>query len=94
MRPLVPLSLLLVVAACADQTVTASASNSTTPLAVDLGGSSRVSHVAGAAGEGEGYGAVQRPAQPSQAVDHSQMDHSQMGHSMMNHAPIPASGGQ
>jgi hypothetical protein len=91
MRMLAPLSLLLVAAACADQTVTASASNSTTPLAVDLGGSSRVSRVAGVAGEGEGYGAAQQPAQPAPAVDHSPMDHSAMNHGGPS---TPAAGGR
>jgi hypothetical protein len=56
------LALTLFVAACADQGSTASLSNSSAPAVVDLGGSSRVPHVAGAAGEGEGYGAAQQPS--------------------------------
>lgn len=48
-------SLLLVVAACADQAATAAAPLASAPLAVDLGGSARISRIAGTAGEGEGY---------------------------------------
>jgi Cu(I)/Ag(I) efflux system periplasmic protein CusF len=98
-------SLLLLVAACAEPTATVAApSPGSAPLAVDLGGSSRITRVAAAAGEGEGYGAV-RPAVP--AVDHAAMGHgmvdqSQMDHSKMDHgamsgmspAPAPAAAPQ
>ncbi len=52
-------SLLLVVAACADQATTASTRPGSAPLAVDLGGSTRIPHIAGTAGEGEGYDTMQ-----------------------------------
>jgi hypothetical protein len=60
MRSLMLLSPLLLLAACADQGAIAG----TAPLAVDLGGSSRVPSIAGRAGEGEGYDAVQPASQP------------------------------
>jgi hypothetical protein len=59
-------SLLLLLAACADQRV--APPSVSVPEAVDLGGSSRVPHVAGRAGEGEGYGTA-APA----STDHASM---------------------
>jgi len=59
-RVLFATSVLLLLAACADQSVVASAppAGSAVP-AVDLGGSSRIPRIANRAGEGEGYGTVQ-----------------------------------
>lgn len=68
-HPVLASSLLLVLAACASLGLTASAlPPGSAPLALDLGGSSRVPGVAGRAGEGEGYGTIQ-PA----SIDHSSM---------------------
>src|SRR5262245_56715950 len=97
-------SLLLLLAACADQvaTVVAPRSNSA-PVAVDLGGSSRIARIAGSAAEGEGYGTVQ--ASPAAHASMTGMahetaaaaskpstpavDHSKMDHSAMGHGPTP-----
>lgn len=50
----------LLLAGCADQrAVTGVSLSNSAPLAVDLGGSSRIPYVASRAGEGEGYGTVQ-----------------------------------
>lgn len=65
-RSLLGSSLLLLLAACADQRV--APSSVSVPEAVDLGGSSRVPHVAGRAGEGEGYGTA-----PPASTDHASM---------------------
>ena len=89
-------SLLLVLAACADQAATvAGPSPGSAPLAVDLGGSSRIARIAASAGEGEGYGMV--PAIATTQVDDSQMDHSKMDHGSMpgmSTAPAPAAAPQ
>jgi Cu(I)/Ag(I) efflux system periplasmic protein CusF len=83
-------SLLILLAACADQGATAAApSPGSALLAVDLGGSSRISRIAGRPGEGEGYDVAQAvapaPVPARSENDHSQMDHSQMDHSQMGH---------
>lgn len=66
-RLLLGSSLLLLAAACADRPATASAASpGSAALAVDLGGSSRISRIAGTAGEGEGYDMVRAvPAAPA-----------------------------
>lgn len=59
-RPIFAISFLLLLAACAERTAVAVAPPSgSVPVAVDLGGSSRIPHAAGLAGEGEGYRTVQ-----------------------------------
>ncbi len=68
-------SLLILLAACADQTASAAApSPGSAPAAVDLGGSSRIPRSVASAGEGEGYGM----APPVAPMDHSKMDHGSM----------------
>lgn len=62
MRTVLVLSPLLLLAACAEPAGIAPGS---APIAVDLGSSSRVSHIAGHAGEGEGYDAFRPPSQPT-----------------------------
>jgi Cu/Ag efflux protein CusF len=104
-RLLLSSSLLLVVAGCGDQVATAAVpSPSSAPVAVDLGGSSRIPRIAASAGEGEGYGTVQAvPAartsmaamnyEPSASVAKAStppMDHSAMDHSKMDHGSMPA----
>jgi hypothetical protein len=72
-------SLLVLLAACADRAApVATPLPGSAPLAVDLGGSSRIPRIAASAGEGEGYGTMPPVAQ----MDHSKMDHSKMGHDM------------
>lgn len=94
-RCLFGISSLLLLAACAGQrTDMAALTSASAPLAVDLGRSSRIPHIAGVAGEGEGYGTVQ-PASTGHAsmagashdagkpMPHRSMpgaDHSAMGH--------------
>jgi len=79
------LPLLLLVAACAQPTATVAApSAGSAPLAVDLGGSSRVARIPASAGEGEGYGMA--PVLAASPVDHGQIDHSKMDHAQ---APAP-----
>lgn len=89
LRSLFGASVLLLLAACADQrAVTAAPASDSALVAVDLGGSSRIPHIAGLAGEGEGYGTVQPTS-----TDHASMagkpmaqtsmpgtDHSAMGY--------------
>ena len=65
MRSLLLLSALLLLAACADQGMTAGPYTGSAPAAVDLGSSSRVPHIVGQAGEGEGYGSAQQLNQPT-----------------------------
>jgi hypothetical protein len=94
-RSLLGISFLLLLAACADQrAVTAVPSSGPVPEAVDLGGSSRVPHVAGLAGEGEGYGPAQsastdyapmpgmgrEASKPAAQTSMPGMDHSTMDH--------------
>lgn len=69
---------LLLLAACADQSAVAAApaAGSAAP-AVDLGGSSRIPRLAGRAGEGEGYGAIQTASTDASMPG---MDHGAMGH--------------
>jgi Cu/Ag efflux protein CusF len=94
-RALFATSLLLLLAACADQNAVASPppAGSAAP-AVDLGGSSRIPRIAGRAGEGEGYGTIQpastdHASMPGMSHDVGKpmaqtsmpgMDHSAMGH--------------
>lgn len=60
LRSLFGTFLLLLLAACVDQRAgTGVPAPDSAPLAVDLGRSSRTPHIAGRAGEGEGYGTVQ-----------------------------------
>lgn len=94
-HPLFVSPFLLLLAACAGQgAVAAPPPSGSGAVAVDLGGSSRVPHIAGLAGEGEGYGKVQpamahasmgamaegKPMGKASAlkVDHSAMDHHSM----------------
>lgn len=96
-------SLLLLLAACAEQIGTATPpSPGSAPLAVDLGGSSRISRIAGRPGEGEGYDAVQAaaPAHGSMAAmaheatasmpkaSVTTADHGSMGHGQMDHSKM------
>lgn len=96
--------LLLLVTACADPSVTAAApSTESAPLAVDLGASSRISRIAGAPGEGEGYDAMRSaPASPDAmaGMAHANAaplvkasapaaDHANMDHSSMGHGAMP-----
>lgn len=103
MRLILSGSLLLLLAACTEPTATAAApSPGSAPLAVDLGGSSRIARIAASAGEGEGYGMV-----PAVASAHTTMagmthdtaapvaksaapavDHSTMDHSKMDHGAV------
>lgn len=70
---------LLVLAACAEPAATVAApSPGSAPLAVDLGGSSRIARIPASAGEGEGYGMA--------PVDHAHMDHNKMDHAQ---SPAP-----
>jgi len=70
---------LLVLAACAEPAATVAApSPGSAPLAVDLGGSSRIARIPASAGEGEGYGMA--PVLAAPPVDHGQMDHSKTDH--------------
>ncbi|MGZ5901799.1 MAG: copper-binding protein [Reyranella sp.] len=86
---------LLLLAACAGPNAVASAPTAGSAVpAVDLGGSSRIPHVAGRAGEGEGYGTIQpastdHASMPGMSHDVGKpmgqpsmpgMDHSAMGH--------------
>lgn len=97
-------SLLLLVTACADHSVTAAAPlTESAPLAVDLGASSRISRIAGAPGEGEGYDAMRSvPASPGAmaGMAHANAaplvkasapaaDHANMDHSSMGHGAMP-----
>ena len=77
-------ALLLVVAACADQATTASTPSASAPLAVDLGSSTRISRIAGTAGEGEGYNSMQ--AGPAAHASMAGMSH-QAGAPMAASAP-------
>lgn len=94
-RCLFGISSLLLLAACVGQgAVTAAPTSATASLAVDLGSSSRIPHIAGVAGEGEGYGAVQAAStghasmagtshdagKPMAHTSMPGMDHSEMGH--------------
>jgi hypothetical protein len=99
-RPLAASSLLLVLAACADQgAVGATPAVGSAPLAVDLGASSRIPRIAGLAGEGEGYGTLQptptahaaMPAMPhdSAAPMAKQPSMPAMDHSGMDHSSMP-----
>lgn len=83
-RLIVAGALLLVVAACADQATTASTPSASAPLAVDLGSSTRISRIAGTAGEGEGYNAMQ--AGPAAHASMAGMTH-RAGASMAGSAP-------
>jgi Cu(I)/Ag(I) efflux system periplasmic protein CusF len=91
-------SLLLLLAACAQPTATIAAPQpGSAPLAVDLGGSSRIPRITTSAGEGEGYGVA--PAVAAAPVDHSRMDHSKMDHGAVSgtnqsQAPAPATAPQ
>src|SRR5262245_52986911 len=92
MRSPAVLSLLLLLAACADQGAVAVApSPGSAPAAVDLGGSSRIPRVAGRAGEGEGYGTMQMAATTHASMapmgkesSMPAMDHGAMGHGSMS----------
>lgn len=99
-RCLFGISSLLLLAACADQrAVMAAPTSASAPLAVDLGNSSRIPHIAGVAGEGEGYGTVQ-PASTGHAstagTSHDAgkpMAHTSMpgtDHSAMVHGSTPS----
>lgn len=99
-RLLASSSLLFVLTACGDQLATAAApSPGAAPVAVDLGGSSRIPRIAGSSGEGEGYGSVQAVAAAPMAkasmpaADHSAMDHSKMDHGSMPTSSGPAAAG-
>ncbi len=77
-------SLLLLLAACADQrAVTATPTSASAALAVDLGGSSRIPHIAGVAGEGEGYGTVQPPSTGNASTAGTGHDAGKMAHTSM-----------
>ncbi len=103
-RLLLGSSLLLLAAACADRAATATApSPDSAALAVDLGGSSRITRIAGTAGEGEGYDTVRAgPAVPAAMASMAHpgaaptvkasaqaADHGSMDHSKMDHGTPP-----
>ncbi|MBI2736863.1 MAG: copper-binding protein [Rhodospirillales bacterium] len=78
---------LFLLAACADQVVTAAApSQGSAALAVDLGGSSRISRISGKAGEGEGYDTM--PVVPAAHGSMAGMAHETAA--PMAKAPVPA----
>src|SRR5436190_13945376 len=93
-------SLIFLVAACAGQVGTTTAPTAeSAPLAVDLGGSSRIWRIAGAPGEGEGYdsiqpshastdGMVHQATAPAAGASAPAVDHKAMGHGAVSQVPM------
>jgi Cu/Ag efflux protein CusF len=91
---------LLMLAACADQSVVAAASPpGSAPAAADLGGSSRIPHIAALAGEGEGYGTIQPASASHASMPGMSRDAGKpmaeppmpgMDHGAMGHGPAPS----
>lgn len=97
LRPLIAGLSLLVLAACAEAGPVGGAPPAgAAPIALDLGGSSRIRHIAGAAGEGEGYGTPRAPAAPEHAsmpgMDHGSHAAPQPAATNANHAGMPGMG--
>ncbi len=61
-------------------------------IGIDLGSSARVRHVAGLAGEGEGFGRTEPGATPAAHGSMPGMSHGSMGGMEMDHGAMPSTG--
>src|SRR6266567_3775421 len=76
--------------ACVEPAPAAADATSLAPnIGIDLGSSARVRHVAGLAGEGEGFGRTEPGAIPAAHGSMPGMSHGSMGGMQMDHGSMP-----
>src|SRR6266567_1680433 len=79
--------------ACVEPAPAAADATSLAPnIGIDLGSSARVRHVAGLAGEGEGFGRTEPGATPAAHGSMPGMSHGSMGGMEMDHGAMPSTG--